>query len=206
MQRAPRNASRFYRFTLRTMFAALTIFCILLGYWRYQVAQHRSAVEFIRRAGGTVEYDYEHEATMNWLIQTAEQDSTKQPHELRPLSWHARLAKWRPDEFAYVWYVGFAKTASPSEAEFAALRRFSRLEVLRVGREQFVSRFSLDRLTSPSSWEGRELEVYMENKGVMPSIPFEDREVVNRLRRMDEEAENAEELGGCQRQRKPGWE
>lgn len=82
------------------MFAVVTVVCIFLGYWRYQVALHRSDVELIRRSGATVEFDYEQEAIMNWLIQTALQASTKQPQEPRPLSWHARLAKWHPDEFA----------------------------------------------------------------------------------------------------------
>lgn len=141
------------------MFALITIVCILLGYWRYQVAQHRSAVELIRRAGATVEFDYEQEAIMNWLIQTAEQAMTKRPPLLRPPSWHARLAKWRPDEFAYVCLVQFDKRHSPSEAEFAALRRFSRLEVLDVGGESYVSQKSY--VGRPRSSGGRDLKEFL---------------------------------------------
>jgi hypothetical protein len=126
------------------------------------VAQHRRAVEFIRRAGGTVEFDYEHEAAMNWLIQTAEQASTKQPHELRPLSWHARLAQWRHDEFAYVCYVRFDKKHSPFEAEFAALGRFSRLEILDVGGESYVSPNSY--VGRPTSYGGRDLKQFLRQR------------------------------------------
>ena len=47
------------RFSLRTFLAAITIFCILLGWRLHRAKQQRDAVAAIRAAGGWVHYDYE---------------------------------------------------------------------------------------------------------------------------------------------------
>lgn len=180
--------TRFLRFSLRSLIVTITLVCSLLGYWRYQVAQHRSAVEVVRRNGGEIQFDYEREEIDNWLVHQALWNSLKVEPKLRPLAWHSRLAKSYPEEFAYVWAVRFADKVSLSEVEFCALRRFSRLKVLDVGGESFASINAPVRQKSPLEYQGHELEIYLEQQGAMPVVPRVESELLKTIRRRSEAA------------------
>src|SRR5262247_3320064 len=47
------------RFSLRTFLAAITVFCVLLGWWLHRAKVQREAVAAIRDGAGRVHYDYE---------------------------------------------------------------------------------------------------------------------------------------------------
>lgn len=72
--------------------------------------------------------------------------------------------------------VRFDKEHSPSEAEFAALRRFSRLEVLDVAGESYVSQKS--HVGRPTSYGGRSLEQFLRHGTNVPNQSEDKMEIL----------------------------
>lgn len=48
------------RFSLRSLFIAITLFCVGLSWWTYRARRQAAAVKGIRENGGWVYYDYQH--------------------------------------------------------------------------------------------------------------------------------------------------
>lgn len=55
----PKSRRRWFRFGLRTMMIAVTLFCVWLGITANRANRQRRAVETIKSHGGYVRYDYE---------------------------------------------------------------------------------------------------------------------------------------------------
>ena len=50
---------RFFRVSLRAMFAAIGVLCLLLALKVKQVKEQKKAIEWVRGVGGEVQYDFE---------------------------------------------------------------------------------------------------------------------------------------------------
>ena len=55
----PKSHRRWFRFSLRTMMIVVTLLCIGMGVTAYRANRQRKAVETIKKAGGSVGYDYQ---------------------------------------------------------------------------------------------------------------------------------------------------
>jgi hypothetical protein len=62
-----RTRRRWFRFSLRTMLVAITLFCIWLGVTANRANRQRRAVETTRSYGAYVRYDYEM-ADTGWVV------------------------------------------------------------------------------------------------------------------------------------------
>ena len=55
----PHPRRRFFRYSLRTLFIVVTVFCILLGMIVKQARDQRLAMEVIQAAGGKISYEHQ---------------------------------------------------------------------------------------------------------------------------------------------------
>lgn len=55
----PRRRRRWLRYSLRSFFVVLTIFCVALGYWVHRAKRQQAAVKWVIENGGIARYDFE---------------------------------------------------------------------------------------------------------------------------------------------------
>lgn len=59
----PRRWGRWFRFSLATMFVAVTVLCVVLAVIARRAEQERRAVALIEKRGGTIVYDFQYQPT-----------------------------------------------------------------------------------------------------------------------------------------------
>jgi hypothetical protein len=117
----PKSRHRWFRFGLRTILIAVTLFCIWLGITANRANRQRRAVATIRKAGGEVWYDYECDDNGK-LIPNA--SSPPGPNWLRNLI--------GIDYFATVVDIRIPNEKGANDDSFAAVAELSQLRRLGV--------------------------------------------------------------------------
>ncbi len=64
----PKPRRRFWQYSLRTFFALVTMFCVWLGWTVHRANEQRTAVQWVRKMGGWVWYDYQLDKNGNEIV------------------------------------------------------------------------------------------------------------------------------------------